>query len=375
MEIFPYSKKRLHLELTGNCNLRCIYCYQSPLNEVTKIKNELNLSQIFDIIDQSKCLGCETITLTGGEPFAHPDIYKILDYCKTLCVEILTNSVLLNEEKIKHLGKTYPQIKTIKISIDGLHGHNINRYPSDYRQIINNFRAFKKYTKCKLIANTMITKHTLKELPELYKMLKKIPIETWRIDVPFLAGRYKKTAPNCAAQPKAVALTLNKLLKKYFLNKKPFKLEIFNLYKSNLITDKLFKFNTNLHPCSYDTWSTLCVKTNGDITFCPSLTKPIANILNQNQQVDLLQGIKIARKNDFFKIKVKQIKKCVNCKYLNICGGGCRADSLYWKGKLITADPVACTYMKLMEKYIIPILPKNESKYLMSLIKTKWPLP
>ena len=120
MEIFPNKKVRLHIELTGSCNLQCVYCFQSNWNTPKRIKNELSTAQIMDLIDQSKKIGCKTVTITGGEPFLRKDIYEIINYCQEFDVEILTNSTLLDKEKIKEIGEKFPQLKRIKISIDGL---------------------------------------------------------------------------------------------------------------------------------------------------------------------------------------------------------------------------------------------------------------
>ena len=369
MDIFPENKSRLHLEITGKCNLNCLYCFQSFWNTPKIIKQELTANQIYDLIEQAEQIGCKTVTITGGEPFTRKDIFKILDYCKDLEVEILTNSELLKGKTIKLIGKKYPQLKRIKISIDGFRGHNINRKPSDYRKILNNFKCFAEYTKCELIANTAITRYTVNELVRLYKTLKKIPINIWRIDLPFLAGRYKKNYKKCEVDPEYVVKKLKEMLILFFKDKKPFLLDIFNLYKSTMKTKGLFNFDIETHPCAYSQWETLCIEPNGDLKFCPSLSIRLASIFNKNGKIGIPNAIKRAKRHKFFKIKVKDIKECTECKYLNICGGGCRADALYWTGDIINIDPVACKYMKLMEKYIIPILPREERDYLVNLIR------
>lgn len=368
MKIFPFKKSRLHIELTGRCNLKCSYCFQSGWNTPEKTKKELGTEEVKDLIRQGKKFGCKVVTITGGEPFVRPDIWEILDFCKELKVEILTNSEMLGVSEIINIGEKYPQVQVVKISIDGFWGHEKNRFPSTHKKIIENFKLFKKYTKAKLIANTVVTKHSISDLEKLYGILKNVPVDTWRIDLPFLAGRYEKNVKNYNLSPEDAIKNLKQLLIKYFKDKKPFAVEIFNLYKSEMVTDKLFKFNVDIHPCSYSRWRTLCVKPNGDIVFCPSLLMPLANVMTK-KGVDVGSAIKKARKNKFFGIKVRNIKDCVSCRYLNICGSGCRADALYWSKDMKKPDPVACKYMKLMESEIMPILPKKEREYLRALIK------
>lgn len=370
MKFFPLKKTRLHLEITGRCNLRCIYCFQSEFNKAEKIKKELTTKQIFDLINQSKKNGCRTITITGGEPFTRPDIWQVLDYCKDLKVEILTNTEMLSEDEIKKIGKEYPQVKVFKISIDGFRGHNINRKPSDSKRVLKNFKLIRKYTEAALIANTAITKYSVNELFRLYEVLKSIPINVWRVDLPFLEGRYKENVNKFNVSPELVVGQLKKMMERYFKDKKPFSLEIFNLYKSNMVTDRLFKFNVSHHPCAYSRWQTLCIKPDGSLTFCPSMLPSLAKIRNKKGEINVREAIRKAIKNKFFDIKVKDIEKCSKCRYLNICGSGCRADSLYWENDIMSPDPVACKYMILMEKEIMPILPKKEMNYLKKLLES-----
>ncbi len=366
---FPSTKKRLHVELTGKCNLKCVYCFQSSWNTPEKVKQELSSDDFKKIIDQAQEIGCEVVTITGGEPFLRRDIWDIIRYCEGLKVEILTNSELLQKSDIRYIGENLPQVKVLKISIDGTEGHDITRKGSSYTKILENFYLFKQYTQCKLIANTIITYFTARDLLSLYKELKKVPIDTWRIDLPFLSGRYVENRENYEISPGKSMEFIIPLLKEYFDDRKPFELELFNLYKSGIITNELFEFDVNLHPCSYSGWRTLCIKPNGDLIFCPSLLTPFSNIKNKYGEINISKAIEDAKKNNFFQISVGDIEKCKNCKYLNICGSGCRADALYWENDILAPDPVACKYMELMEKRVLPILPQEESVYLSKLIK------
>ena len=189
-----YIQKELNkipMNYIGNKRKIIKWIYKSLYEENIKLENY----NVFDALAGSgsfsvfcRKIGCKTVTITGGEPFLRKDIYEIINYCQEFDVEILTNSTLLDKEKIKEIGEKFPQLKRIKISIDGLGGHDINRWPSNYKKIIENFNYFKRYTKCVLIANTVITQYTIDELMDLYKILKKIPINIWRIDLPFFAG-------------------------------------------------------------------------------------------------------------------------------------------------------------------------------------------
>ena len=57
-----------------------------------------------------------------------------------------------------------------------------------------------------------------------------------------------------------------------------------------------------------------------------------------------------------------QLKNCQNCRYLNLCGGGCRADALSLTKDLFEVDPMACSVLLFMEKEILPLLPENDKQ-------------
>lgn len=106
------------LELTYACSERCIHCYndgaaRSDLKEDKRLKpGQLGLNEYRDIIDKMIEEGVRKVTVSGGDPFSHPECWEILDYLseKNLFVTFQTNALALNTpEKINrlvHLGIT-----------------------------------------------------------------------------------------------------------------------------------------------------------------------------------------------------------------------------------------------------------------------------
>ncbi len=78
-------------ELTYGCNLRCLHCY-NPTHRM--LPAELTTIEIRSILDQIAALGVLTVTFTGGEPTARPDIVDILRHARArgLMIQLLTNA-------------------------------------------------------------------------------------------------------------------------------------------------------------------------------------------------------------------------------------------------------------------------------------------
>ncbi len=61
------------VELTYRCNLDCYFCY----NDLDLPGEPLRFSDYERLFDEMRSLGCLHLTLSGGEPLAHPDFFAI----------------------------------------------------------------------------------------------------------------------------------------------------------------------------------------------------------------------------------------------------------------------------------------------------------
>ena len=116
-----YDVKSVHLEITGRCNLSCIYCYNSQFNDKKKISEEMSTEDIRRLIKEASEMGCNSFTFSGGDPFLRNDIFKIIEFCKNKKVNFLTNAKLLTKNfmlNILNLAKI--------LSINSEHGQLMN---------------------------------------------------------------------------------------------------------------------------------------------------------------------------------------------------------------------------------------------------------
>ncbi len=97
-------------ELTPHCNLDCKMCYVHLNTEQMKGCSVLSADEWEKIMAQAIDSGMMFATLTGGECFIYPDFERLYHYLynKSVRLAVLTNAVLLNEEKIEFLKKNPP---------------------------------------------------------------------------------------------------------------------------------------------------------------------------------------------------------------------------------------------------------------------------
>lgn len=295
------------------------------------------------------------------------NVFKILNYGKTFKT-LLTNGTLLDQITINRLKKC-KKLNELKISLDGFNGHDKIRVSSKSSEIIKNINSLDLLTHIPFSISTIVTKYNLDELIDLYEYIKNTNAYRWEIDFPFIQGRAKKQKEiliNDSDQYRAYKIFLN-LINKYLKEKPGFVFNIMGIFNYFLVFNekKFCSFDLNTHPCDYNLKG-LTVKINGDVSLCPSLPLTFGNVKNCSLK-SVINGVKY---KNFLKLKVKNIKGCVNCQFLNICGGGCRADVILSGGTLYDKDPTSCKRVLFWEKNI-PLLSRKITKVYEKLFNLK----
>lgn len=97
IDIYP----ALRIAVTYRCDNGCSYCFLKNLdNDLVK---DMELSNFSLIINWLKEQQLNRILITGGEPFMHENIVKILNICRknNMVAGILTNGLLIDKEMNK----------------------------------------------------------------------------------------------------------------------------------------------------------------------------------------------------------------------------------------------------------------------------------
>lgn len=114
-EIEEYQLESLHVDITSECNERCIHCYIP--NAVKNKAEYISFQKFCQLVDDFIELGGNNIVLSGGEPLMHPNIIDILEYCKKngLKIVVFSNLTLLDEKLTKVLKSE--NVKLVQVSI------------------------------------------------------------------------------------------------------------------------------------------------------------------------------------------------------------------------------------------------------------------
>lgn len=170
-------------EVTRSCMLNCLHCRAAAKHG--HYPNELTTEECFRFLDDVKFLfqGVSTppiIILTGGEPMLRKDIFEIAAYgakkggahLPGLTMVMAPCGILVNEETAKKILNS--GIKRISLSLDGATAETHDRFrgvKGSYAVVLKAMDSAKKVG-LEFQVNTTVTKHNLKELPQILQLAK-----------------------------------------------------------------------------------------------------------------------------------------------------------------------------------------------------------
>jgi MoaA/NifB/PqqE/SkfB family radical SAM enzyme len=113
-------------QLTNECNLACLHCIEES-GPGKAFRDELNRTQIFDILEQLAAKEVPYLSLSGGEPMLHPLFFEMVEHVCTASgqLKIETNGHYLDVENCDRLSRL--GVKAVQVSLDGASRATFNR--------------------------------------------------------------------------------------------------------------------------------------------------------------------------------------------------------------------------------------------------------
>lgn len=162
----PPNRKAL-LRITDHCNLHCVHCFISAGD----YGDTMTVGVIRDvIIPRLKQCCVFSVTLTGGEPFLHPDIIKIVQLLRDadMRVGICTNGTIIHSEQMKilaEMGNVH-----INVSLHGFKPESHNRFTGDNTAFQKTIKTIKQLSKHNLLQGLLVTPNHFAQVEEYVKL-------------------------------------------------------------------------------------------------------------------------------------------------------------------------------------------------------------
>ncbi len=182
-------------ELTLRCNMRCRHCGSDA---GTRRGHELDSREALELCDSLASLGCERLTLLGGEPFIREDWEQLALRLRErgVRVNVITNGWLTADadmvRRIRDAGLT-----TFAVSVDGYGSRHddLRRKEGSFDRIVKSFRLAAAQGGLTLAAVTTVTKLSINDLETIYRFLIDEGVRLWQLQVCTPQGRLERGDP------------------------------------------------------------------------------------------------------------------------------------------------------------------------------------
>ena len=175
---FPFT---ISIEPTNKCNLKCLECPTG--NETSKRKTGyIDIDLYKKIIDEVKDYTIYQMLYFQGEPFLHPDIFKLIKYAddNKIITSTSTNGHFLNTENNERIIQS--GLKKLIISVDGTTQDTYEKYRvgGKLETVLNGIEdliLIKRKLKSKyplIIIQFLVFKHNEHQLKETLEILEMI---------------------------------------------------------------------------------------------------------------------------------------------------------------------------------------------------------
>lgn len=199
------------MELTYRCNLDCFICY----NDRQQPGESLSLDQYYQLLQDLQKMQVMNITLSGGEPLAHPDFWKIGARGRALgfVMRIKSNGHALRPEVIQRLQKEIDPY-SVEISLHGATAETHDRQtrsPGSFMQLRQNLLHMKK-AGLRVQLNCPLTRWAEPEVEMIYEIADEL-------GYPLIFDSHITPRDNGDKEPQSIAPTDEGLRKLFHLQK------------------------------------------------------------------------------------------------------------------------------------------------------------
>ena len=160
-------ERKALVQITERCNLHCAHCFVSAGREGADISR----AQMREtVLPQLRRARVARLTLTGGEPFAHPDLIGIVEDARALdmSVTICTNATLIDTGQLDQLAALGGV--RLNVSLDGFAATSHGRFRGSPQSFAVTCDTMRMIAQRGLLKGVLVTPNNLAE-PDEYEEL------------------------------------------------------------------------------------------------------------------------------------------------------------------------------------------------------------
>lgn len=280
----------LWLELTSNCNNRCLHCYATsgPCQTTDKVSLERWLS----LISEARQIGATAIQLIGGEPLLYPNWRQLIEKASQEgydYIEVFTNATTLTDNDIEFFKQYNVNVATTIYADNAAVHDQITLNPGSFAKTFSNIKKILAADLPLRIAS-IIMKPNENEVENIMKLCGELGVEVNPPDVvrPTGRGDDKDLLPKNYSKPPI---------------KPPFHTD-----------NESFARATTFHSCLA---GKLAITSDGDVIPCIfARNQACGNILEKSLK-SIVHGEALQQ---CWRTTKDKVEKCKDCEYRYACG-------------------------------------------------------
>ena len=311
-----------YLHVTQRCNLACRGCYS--LDEHRNALDDAPLADVCRAIDQLAAVGLQRLVISGGEPFLRDDLPDIVRHAKEDCgvprVDVLSNGTRITAEALEEMA---PYVDGVSVSFDGCSADSVPyiRREQRFDELV---AAVRMVQDAGIAAHIIPTAHAknIHELPKYVALARELgatmnfSLLTCEPGDPDLGG----------------LLPDDEVLRELGRN-----MLTMGDGAPVLAVDSPIGMNLTVKRDCGAGMRTISVDADGTVYPCHMMHRP--QLAMGNAFTGSLSDALAGEVGETMRsLTVEDCEGCNECRYEYICGGGCRARSLYATGSLRQPD-------------------------------------
>ncbi|MBU7028525.1 MAG: radical SAM protein [Theionarchaea archaeon] len=325
-----YPLERAQIEITNLCNLSCLHCF----NDSGKPHpNELTTQEILSVIDTLSSMGVDNITLTGGEPLMHPDLFTIIEHARKapMSVTIFTNGTMITEEHVEQFKQL--KVRGFDISIDSVDEKIHDRFRRQRGALKKTMHAVQllKEAGFHIKISVSLSQLNKNDIADMLEYFKEQDLKTFGFSPVTYSGR---GIDGLAVSPEeCYPIWVEQLT-----------------YLKNEFPEALSEIHERTEGICGIAWNLIGIKSDGTILPCPGSNKVlgVGNVrdVNLKEFWDTNETLETLRR-----MNVKNDSICNSCKYVKFCVG-CIASAYFMEGELRCYYPYLCASRRAYDEVI-----------------------
>ncbi len=346
------APRKVDIELTAQCNLRCRYCYF--FNNPAAVYRDLPTEDWLRFFDELGTLGVMNVSLAGGEPFTRNDLPALLEGVvrNRMRFSMISNGALITDEIAAFIAAT-GRCDYVQISVDGSkpETHDANRGRGSFEGAMRGIKMLKRHG-VRVAVRVTITRNNVDDLENTARLLlEELALPSFGTNSAGYLGTCQINAEELlltTADRQRAMETLLRLAKQY-----PGRIQALagplaegqrwgKMEAAHREDAPPFSNGGRLTACGC-VWNKIAVRADGAVMPCAMVAHEVLGYIHQDRLVDLWQkSPALNRMRSRSSIPLREFAFCADCPYQPYCTGNCPGLAYALTGQIDHPSPDAC---------------------------------